>query len=96
MPKPTKLKRADIDKHLTRIPGWTLTKTGQLAREFKFADFPTAFGFMASVATVAQAMNHHPEWTNVYNRVLVTLSTHDACGLTKLDFALAAKMNEFA
>ena len=63
---------------------------------FRFADFTSAFAFMTEVALVAERMNHHPEWFNVYGTVRVTLSTHDARGLTALDFRLAGFMNEAA
>lgn len=62
---------------------------GTLSREFVFDDFVQAFGFMAQVALAAERLNHHPEWSNVYNRVAVTLTTHDAGGLTELDVELA-------
>ncbi|MFM7734666.1 MAG: 4a-hydroxytetrahydrobiopterin dehydratase [Alphaproteobacteria bacterium] len=76
-------------------PGWTIAG-GKLAREYRFPDFVTAFGFMSSVALVAESMNHHPEWSNVYGRVKVELVTHDAGGLTELDFELARRMDEIA
>lgn len=60
-----------------------------IAREIRFSDFNTAFGFMARVALAAERMDHHPEWTNVYNRVEITLTTHDAGGLTRRDIELA-------
>ena len=66
---------------------------GKLHAEFRFTDFVSAFGFMAASALVAERMNHHPEWFNVYNRVVVDLTTHDAGGLTTLDFELAAAMS---
>lgn len=65
-----------------------------LHREFEFEDFVTAFGFMAKVASLAEEMNHHPNWENVYNRVRIRLSTHDLGGLSALDFELAKKINE--
>jgi 4a-hydroxytetrahydrobiopterin dehydratase len=68
----------------------------RISRNFSFPDFVTAFGFMAEVALVAERMNHHPEWFNVYGTVKVELSTHDANGLTRLDFELAQAMNEAA
>ena len=68
----------------------------RISRNFSFPDFVTAFGFMAEVALVAERMNHHPEWFNVYGTVKVELSTHDANGLTRLDFELARAMNEAA
>ena len=66
-----------------------------IAKSFKFADFNAAFGFMTRVALAAEAMNHHPEWLNVYNRVDVTLATHEAGGLTQRDVRLAGLMNRF-
>jgi 4a-hydroxytetrahydrobiopterin dehydratase len=77
-------------KALSGLKGWTYNaKKRAITREFKFKDFSAAWGFMARAALVAEGMNHHPEWTNVYNRVSVTLSTHDAKGLTELDIKLA-------
>ncbi len=67
-----------------------------ITRTFKFKDFNEAFGFMARAALIAEKMDHHPEWFNVYNRVDVTLSTHDAGGLTELDVELAAAMDRLA
>jgi 4a-hydroxytetrahydrobiopterin dehydratase len=92
MSRPQKLNAAEIRSKLSQIPGWTL-KDGKLHREILFASFVEAFGFMASLALVAEAHNHHPEWFNVYNRVVIDLSTHDAGGLTVLDFELAAAAN---
>lgn len=91
----TKLSDDEIRERLADLPGWSLDG-GKLAREFKFADFARAFGFMASVAIEADKLNHHPEWSNVYNRVTVRLVTHEAKGITGLDFELAQKMNEVA
>lgn len=67
-----------------------------IGKEFRFKDFNAAFGWMTRVALVAEQMNHHPEWFNVWNRVEVTLSTHDAGGLTELDIKLAKKMDKLA
>ena len=73
--------------------GWTLEDgRDALTREFRFDDFAAAFGWMASIAIEAEKMNHHPEWSNVYNTVTVTLTTHDAGGLTERDVSLARKM----
>ena len=72
--------------------GWTATET-TIAKEFKFRNFVTAWGWMTSVALWAEKLNHHPEWSNVYNRVNVTLTTHDTGGLTDLDVKLARKMD---
>lgn len=74
---------------------WTLVE-GKLHREFKFADFTHAFGFMAAAATRIEAMNHHPEWSNVYGAVAVDLSTHDAGGVTELDLELAGVLETIA
>jgi 4a-hydroxytetrahydrobiopterin dehydratase len=75
--------------------GWE-NRGDRIARNFSFADFVTAFGFMAEIALIAERMNHHPDWSNVYGTVKVELSTHDAGGLTELDFELAQAMNEVA
>lgn len=87
-----KLADDQVQSKLERLAGWSLAD-GKLRREFKFGSFVEAFGFMASAALEAEKMNHHPEWSNVYNRVTVELVTHDAKGITELDFRLAEKMN---
>ncbi len=75
---------------LAALPGWTLVDgRDAIRRSFRFADFNAAFGFMTRVALTAEKMDHHPEWSNVYNRVDVVLSTHDAGGLSARDVALA-------
>jgi len=80
-----------------RLPKWTHTEgRDALHRTFTFADFNAAFGFMARAALVAEKLDHHPEWTNVWNRVDVTLSTHAAQGLTDLDVKLAEAMDKIA
>jgi 4a-hydroxytetrahydrobiopterin dehydratase len=80
-----------------RLPGWAPAEgRDALRKTFTFADFNAAFGFMARVALVAEKMDHHPEWTNVWNRVDVTLSTHSAGGLSDLDVKLAEAMDEIA
>ena len=95
MPRPKKLADGVVSDALASLEGWTLDD-GKLYREFAFADFTRAFGWMASVATVAERMNHHPEWFNVYATVRVHLTTHDAGGVTELDLELARAMNELA
>ena len=75
--------------------GWEIVD-GKLHREFLFGDFVEAFGFMSRVALVAEKSDHHPEWSNVWNRVTVDLVTHDAGGITDRDVALANTMNELA
>ncbi len=89
---PDKLSDADIHKNMADIPDWHFEE-GKLRREFKFANFVQAFGFMASAAIEAEKMNHHPEWCNVYSKVVVQLVTHSADGITELDFLLAKKMD---
>ena len=90
-----KLSDDEIQERLAGLPGWQLDG-GKLARDFKFAGFARAFGFMASAAIEADKLNHHPEWSNVYNKVTVRLVTHEAKGITELDFELAQKMNKLA
>jgi 4a-hydroxytetrahydrobiopterin dehydratase len=88
-----KLSDTDIEQRLRELDGWSLAD-GKLAREFKFEDFVGAFGFMTRAAMHAEKMDHHPEWSNVYNKVRVELVTHSAGGITELDFALAKKLGE--
>jgi 4a-hydroxytetrahydrobiopterin dehydratase len=85
----------EVTSALSSLSGWSVVD-GKLHREYKFADFTHAFGFMSAVATVAEKMDHHPDWFNVYNRVAINLSTHDAGGITELDFQLARKMEAIA
>jgi 4a-hydroxytetrahydrobiopterin dehydratase len=77
------------------LPGWQVGE-GRLRREFRFADFSEAFGFMSRVALAAEALGHHPDWSNVWNRVTIELTTHDAGGLTGLDQALAQRIDAIA
>jgi len=78
------------DRLTTTLPAWRLLPDRDaIAREFKFKDFSAAWGFMARVALLAEQRDHHPEWSNVYNRVSITLTTHDAGGLSSRDVALA-------
>ena len=80
-----------------RLAGWRMVDgRDAIQRTFKFKDFSGAFGFMTRAALVAEKMDHHPEWANVWNRVDVTLSTHSAGGLTELDLALAEAMDKIA
>lgn len=77
--------------------GWTLAEgRDAITKTYRFKDFARAFGWMSAVALAAEKADHHPEWTNVYNRVAVTLTTHDAGGLTSLDVALAQRMDALA
>ena len=95
MTRPKALEEAEIEAKLADLEGWALVD-GKLHRTFRFANFVEAFRFTASTALVAEKMDHHPEWFNVYNRVEVTLATHDAGGVTELDTRMAAFMNEIA
>lgn len=83
-----KASEAEVREALATLPGWELEDDG-IVKAFEFDDFKQAWAFMEKVAAAAEAMDHHPEWTNVYNKVLVRLSTHDAGGLTQRDFKLA-------
>ena len=85
-----RLSQADLDALLAELPGWALREDGKaITRTFKFDDFNAAFGFMARVALYADKADHHPEWFNVYNRVEMTLTTHDADGLSARDAGMA-------
>src|SRR5215831_17982350 len=90
-----KLGDDEISRRLSDLTGWTV-QAGKLHREYRFADFVAAFGFMASAALVAERMNHHPEWFNVWSTVRVDLTTHDAGGITAKDFELAEAMERLA
>jgi 4a-hydroxytetrahydrobiopterin dehydratase len=90
-----KLGDDEVRDELERLPGWNIVD-GKLQRVFRFADFVTAFGFMAQSALWAERMNHHPEWFNVYGLVRVDLTTHDAGGLSERDFKLAREMSALA
>jgi len=90
-----RLTDSEIEEALKGLEGWTL-QNGKLNRDFKFANFVEAFGFMTSAAIEAEKMNHHPEWFNVYSKVNVQLVTHSADGVTDLDVNLAKKMNTLA
>lgn len=81
----------DYKKKFEEINGWELTSDGREAysKLFKFADFKQAFSFMTSLAMKAEQINHHPEWENVYNKVKITLTTHDKGGITELDYNMA-------
>lgn len=93
----TRLSDAQKAEALADLDGWrAVDGRDAIARTFKFADFNTAFAFMTRVALTAEKMDHHPEWSNVYNRVEVTLSTHDAGGVTERDVKLATFMDAAA
>ena len=88
-----KLSDQEITTRLKSVAGWTM-QNEKLHRTFECKDFVAAFGCMTRVALVAEAMNHHPEWCNVWNKVTVDLSTHSIGGISKLDFELAAKIDQ--
>lgn len=88
----SKLEGAELEQAISQLPGWTL-KDGKLHRVLNFNDFVEAFGFMSQVALVAEKMDHHPEWCNVYKTVAISLSTHDAEGLTQKDIELASAID---
>ncbi len=90
-----RLTDSEIEEILPGLDGWSLDN-GKLSRDFKFANFIEAFGFMTSAAIEAEKMDHHPEWSNVYSKVSVHLVTHSADGITSLDVELAKKMNALA
>jgi 4a-hydroxytetrahydrobiopterin dehydratase len=93
MPSSPKLSEAEIHERLTALPGWEL-RDGRLHREFQFADFILAFAFMTRVALVAEKCNHHPDWSNSWNKVTIELVSHDVDGLSQRDFDLAAAISE--
>jgi 4a-hydroxytetrahydrobiopterin dehydratase len=87
----------DLAQQLALVPQWRYdaARGGTLTREFKFADFVQAFGFMSRVALLAERADHHPEWSNVYDKVTIVLTTHDAQGLSLRDIELARKIDLF-
>lgn len=89
------LSAIEVEQRLADVPEWTIVDE-KLHREFQFANFIEAFGWMSSAALIAESVGHHPEWCNVYNRVAVDLTTHDAGGLSELDFELARRMDKLA
>ena len=86
------LNASELQAAQQQLPDWTFEDTS-LSRGFVFADFVAAFGFMSKVALLAERMNHHPEWSNVYNRVEVRLTSHDKGGITARDIKLAVEIN---
>ena len=92
-----KLDKEGRDAAMKRLAGWKKAKgRNAITKTFVFVDFNEAFGFMTRAALVAEKMNHHPEWSNVYKKVEVVLTTHEADGLTSLDVKLAETMNRIA
>jgi len=88
-----KLSEAEVAAELGRLKGWSVQQ-GKLHRIFECKDFVQAFGFMASVALAAEALGHHPDWSNSWNKVTIDLSTHSVGGLSKFDFELAGKIQQ--
>ena len=93
-----KLSTQDVSRLAAQLPAWKVDshRGGTLSREFLFHDFAQAFGFMGQVALFAEKRDHHPEWSNVWNRVDILLTTHDAGGLTQRDVALAKRIDGLA
>jgi 4a-hydroxytetrahydrobiopterin dehydratase len=93
--RPPKLDTEAVTEALGALPGWTLRADGTaIVKTFRFKDFNEAFGFMTRVAILADKIDHHPEWFNVYNRVDVTLNTHDVGGISRLDIEMATFMEQ--
>lgn len=90
-----KLTQTEIREQLKNLKEWSLNE-GKLYKEYKFRDFVTAFAFMTKVADAAEALNHHPEWFNVYDIVKISLTTHDVDGISQNDFFMARKIDELA
>ena len=95
MTGPAKLSDSEVQRALEGLPEWSVAGN-KLHREYRFPDFVHAFGFMATAAIAIEAMGHHPEWSNVWNRVTVDLTTHDAGGITSKDVELASAMERLA
>ncbi|MEL6298186.1 MAG: 4a-hydroxytetrahydrobiopterin dehydratase [Pseudomonadota bacterium] len=92
-----KLETEAADREIEKLDGWSrVADRDAISKTFKFKDFSAAFAWMTRAAMVAETLDHHPEWFNVYNRVEVTLSTHDAGGLTELDIKLASELDRLA
>ncbi|MEP9387310.1 4a-hydroxytetrahydrobiopterin dehydratase [Mesorhizobium sp. KR9-304] len=92
-----KLGRQAVEEAMAGLDGWTVAGDGlSISRSFTFRNFSEAFAFMTRSALAAEKLDHHPDWSNVYKTVDVRLSTHDAGGLTALDFELARRMNRYA
>jgi 4a-hydroxytetrahydrobiopterin dehydratase len=90
-----KIDPKEAARRLAKIPGWSI-EGSELVQEFRFRDFSEAFGFMTSVAVIAEKLDHHPDWSNSYNRVTIRLSTHSAGGVTDLDFDMATRIGGLA
>lgn len=95
MARPSLLSSAEATQALASLPEWDM-REDRIVRTFTFENFGDAFAFMMRCAPVAEQLDHHPEWSNVYNRVTIELTTHDAGGITELDIAFAVQANELA
>ena len=91
--EPYLLKYGELKELVVKIPGWEI-KSDQIEREFNFANFIQAFSFMTQVALICEKYNHHPNWENVYSKVIIRLNTHDLGGITNLDQTLALEINK--
>jgi 4a-hydroxytetrahydrobiopterin dehydratase len=97
MARPEKLNADDVKTHMNELDGWSMVEGREaIQKTFMFKNFVQAFGFMTQSAIIAEKLDHHPEWSNVYKTVEVTLATHDVDGLTELDFKLAKAMDKIA
>ena len=90
----TKLSLEEINAGLNKLNGWSY-KDNYIDKNFVFEDFNEAFGFMSRIALLSEKLQHHPDWSNVYNKVNIRLSTHDAGGITELDITMAAKIDAY-
>ena len=95
MTKPLKISEGEFAAFLDKLPKWRV-QNGKLSIDIKFTNFVQAFGFMSSVALICESMNHHPDWSNSYDKVQIELTTHELGGLSVNDFNLAAKIDEVA
>ncbi|MEX1182928.1 MAG: 4a-hydroxytetrahydrobiopterin dehydratase [Gemmatimonadota bacterium] len=93
--RPAKLPPEEVEQRASELEGWTV-RDGKLHCELEFPTFAEAFGFMASAAIFAQELDHHPDWSNSYNKVVIDLSSHDVKGISERDFDLAGRMNALA
>ena len=91
--KPYLLKDEELNELVVKIPGWEI-KSKKIQREFNFANFVEAFSFMTKIALICEKYNHHPNWENVYSKVIIRLNTHDLGGITNLDQILASEINK--
>ena len=97
MPRPKRLTTEEIKASINKLDGWSMVDGREaIQKSFGFKNFVEAFGFMSQTALIAEKIDHHPEWFNVYKTVDITLATHDVGGLTELDFKLAAAMDKIS